>query len=128
MRVGRRDGVGEGGGGGGSGGRTMAAFAAAVFRVVASLGILFGPCPVDFADFADFEDAALPIFLIALAPAVDLVTLVGRCSDAVTREPDGLVDLTRGLLTGTPRAGNTSSTSSWSESTATRFAKGVFRG
>jgi hypothetical protein len=114
--VGRRDGVGEGGDRSGRRvGATagVAAFAAAVFRVVASLGILLGPCPVDLVDGTTLEGVPAPIFLIAMAPAVDLVTLVGRCSDAVTREPDALMDLTRSFVTGTtPKAGNTSSASS----------------
>jgi hypothetical protein len=59
---------------------------------------------------------------------VDLVTRVGRDSDEVTLPATREV-FTLGLLAGmTPRAGSTSSTSSESESTATRFAWGVFRG
>ena len=73
---------------------------------------------------------AVPVFRVAAA-AVDLVTLVGLCSDAVTREPMGRVGgLVLGLRIGkAPRAGSSSpASSSASESDATRFAAGVFRG
>jgi len=96
---------------------------------VASLGILLGPCPLVFTDDAPaFELAALPAFLMAAALADDLVTRVGRDSDDVTL-PAILNVLALGLLAGIrPRAGSSSFSSSRSESTATRFAWGVFRG
>jgi hypothetical protein len=95
---------------------------------VASLGILLGPCPLVFTDDAPaFELAAVPAFLMAAALADDLVTRVGRDSDDVTL-PAILKVLALGLLAGIRRAGSSSSSSSRSESTATRFAWGVFRG
>lgn len=64
------------------------------------------------------------------APAVDRVTRVGRCSDAVTpRVPDGfdtVFDLLR--VAGAFSAGKASFSSSSSVSSAVLFALGVFRG
>lgn len=120
MRVGNRDGVGEGGARGRRAAGVGARAVAAVFRAVvpaASLGILLGPCPL--------------VTGFRVTPAVDLNTRVGRCSEAVAREPVPRMEV---FLTGgtTPRAGNTSalssSSSSSSESTATLFATGVFLG
>jgi uncharacterized membrane protein YedE/YeeE len=92
------------------------AVAGAVVRV-ASLGILLVPCPVVVGGFR------------LAPPAVDLNTRVGRCSEAVTLDPVARIGaLVFGLGT-SPSAGNTSAvSSSSSESTATRFAMGVFLG
>ena len=98
-----------------------------MLRVVASLGILFGPWPEDFAGDEGFE-APAPVLRIAKAPTVDLVTLVGRCSEEVTPRDPVVWDDFSLLRTGTtPKAGSTSSSSS-SESRASRLATGVFRG
>lgn len=110
--------------------------AAAVPRAVAPVpnrGILLGAWPLGLEDFKVVEEGMMlvPAFRVAAAAAVDLVTRVGLCSEAVTREPIGRVvgDLAFVLRGGTmPRAGNSSPSSSRSESDATRFAAGVFRG
>jgi hypothetical protein len=91
-----------------------AAFAAPVFLVVASLGILLGGLVG--------EDAPPPVLRMFAAPAVDLVTLTGRCSDVVA-PLGGLFNIGREIL----KAGSTSSSSS-SESTAALFVFGVFLG
>jgi hypothetical protein len=110
-RVGRRDGVGMG-----ScvefcrvcAEAATAALAAAVVRVVASLGILLGPCPLVLAG----DDVGAVFFRITAAFAVDLVTRAGRASDEVSM-PATLDVFTRGLLLGTsPKAGSWSSSSS----------------
>jgi hypothetical protein len=108
---------------------TAAAFAADVVFVVASRGILLGPWPEDLTGDAGVE-APVPVLRITAAPAVDLVTRVGRCSEEVTPLEVVALDgfsLVRGA---TPSAGSISSvsSSSESESCATRLATGVFRG
>ena len=125
----REGGGGDGGGGGGcrrvAGTAATAAFAAPGVRVVASLGILLGPCCEPFTGDS-VPDA--PAFRMAAALAVDRVTRVGRDSDDVTL-PATLDVLTFGRVIGAmPSAGRTSSVSSESESDATRFTCGVFRG
>jgi hypothetical protein len=92
-----------------------AAFAAPVFLVVASLGILLGGLVG--------EDVPPPVLRMFAAPAVDLVTLTGRCSDVVAPLVGGLFNIGREI----PKAGSTSSSSS-SESTAALFVFGVFLG
>lgn len=138
ISVGSLDGTGDGGGcgrrvetGWGCGMPELAAeaaataFAADVVLVVASLGILFGPC----AEYFVWDAMPVPVLRMTEAPAVDLVTRAGRCSDAVTpRDVDAFVVLSRFRTGATPNAGRTSSVSSSSESCANRLAIGVFRG
>lgn len=105
-----------------------AAFAADVVLVVASRGILLGGCPEDLTGDIGVE-APAPVLRITAAPAVDLVTRVGRCSEAVTPLDVVALDGFSRARGATPSAGNTSSvSSSESESCATRLAMGVFRG
>lgn len=127
-KVGNRDGVGDGGGWG-----TLRVEGAPVPLVVvlravvppANLGILFGGC----ADGLVVVDGGFR-WLVATA---DRSTRVGRCSDAVPLAPVCRVAvLARCRVTGgaAPRAGRVSSASTFSssESTAIRFATGVFLG
>lgn len=123
MRVGRREGEGEGGARSvrrlpGIGARAVDAAVVRAEVPVASLGILLGPWP-------EVEGG-----LREAPPPVDRNILdVGRCSDTVAREPIvrvGALALGRECI---PRAGRTSSTStSSSESTGGLFAFGVFLG
>jgi len=105
IRVGSRDGVGEGGARGGrrAAGVTARAGPTTVFRAdvpAASLGILFGPCLAVVGGFR------------VTPPAVDLNTRVGRCSEAVAFGPVarmGAFPLGFGTISS---AGNTSALSS----------------
>lgn len=143
INVGSLDGTGEGGGKGRrvdigrkcwdvesewAAEAAAAALAADIFRVLASLGILLGPCPTDFTGEAGVV-APAPALRIASAPAVDLVTRVGRCSDDVTPRAVAGCDTFNLVRAGASRnVGSTSSDSSSSESRATRLVRGVFRG
>ena len=99
----------------------------------ASRGILFGACPFAFTPLAVVSavDAVAAVRRAAATPAAERVTRVGRCSDAVPRTPTGRAlwgfDFRRTGAGATPRAGRTSSSSA-SESVATRFVIGVLRG
>jgi hypothetical protein len=137
--VGRREGI-------GGGARVIAclevavaaARAAAVVLVVASRGILLGPCfaPTPFTGDSgvdsEFElTAAVPARRMLAAPAVDRVTRVGRCSDAVTPRAADTFDMVFDLLRvvgGALIAGRVSFSSSSSVSSAILFALGVFLG
>ena len=128
--VGSRDGVGDGGGWGTLRDEGAPGPLIAVLRVVvpaASRGILLGGCTDVFTPVADGGFR----WLVA---AADRRTRVGRCSDAVPLAPVCRVAVrARCRVTGgaAPRAGRVSSASSRSsssESTATRFAIGVFLG
>jgi len=77
-RVGNREGVGGGRRVRGAATPAAAAFAAPVLRVVASLGILFGGFTEAPLSAEAVAAAAPPVLLIFAAPAVDLVTRVGR--------------------------------------------------
>ena len=95
------------------------AFAADVVLVVASLGILLGPFADDLAGDASVGVVAAPVPALRMmeAPAVDLVTRVGRCSDAVIPRVvvafDGFILFRAG---GAASDGNASSSASSSES------------
>jgi hypothetical protein len=108
------------------------ALEADVVLVAASLGILFGPFAEAFTGDtgpAGTVAAPVPVFRIADAPAVDLVTRVGRASEAVMPRDavtfDVLILFRAG---GAASDGRTSVSSSSSESSARRLAAGVFRG
>lgn len=130
--VGNLDGVGDGGGWGTLRVEGAPTPLVAVLRVVApdaSLGILFGGCAVVLAAPLVWVEGGFRW----LVPTAERSTRVGRCSDAVALDPVcRVVVLTRCLATGgaAPRAGRVSSASpfSSSESTAIRFATGVFLG
>lgn len=130
--VGNLDGVGDGGGWGTLRDEGAPTPLVVVLRVVvpaASLGILFGGCADVFAALVAVEGGFRWLTVTA-----DRRTRVGRCSDAVPLAPVCRVAvLARCRVTGgaAPRAGSVSSASSpfsSSESTATRFAMGVFLG
>lgn len=88
------------------------AFAAEVVRVVANLGILLGPWREDLA--GEEGGGAIPVLRMFAAPAVDLVTRAGRCSEEVTpRGPGGFPFRAVGMNF---RSGSMSSESSSSES------------
>lgn len=139
IKVGRRDGTGDGGGlgrrvGTGRGAAfafakdaAWSAFAAEVVLVVANRGILFGPCAGGFIGEAGVVTALL-VFLIWAALAVDRVTRLGRCSEAVTPREDDFEGFTLVRTGAAPKAGRTSSDSSVSESCASRLDAGVLRG
>ena len=131
--VGNRDGVGDGGGWGTLRDEGAPTPLAAVLRVVvpaASLGILFGGCRDVFVTVLVAVEGGFRWLTVT----ADRRTRVGRCSDAVPLVPVCRVAvLARCRVTGgaAPRAGSVSSASSpfsSSESTATRFAMGVFLG
>lgn len=132
-KVGSLDGVGDGGGWGTLREEGAPVPLAAVLRVAvpaASLGILFGGC----SDVFTAVLAAVEGGFRWLAVTAERKTRVGRCSDAVPLAPVcRVVVLARCRVIGgaAPRAGRVSSASSpssSSESTATRFAMGVFLG
>lgn len=134
-RVGRREGIGEGGAACRE--PAPAALAAAVVLVVASRGILFGPCLVPGTLTGSSGTAAVvvgmfvvPALRILEAPAVDRVTRVGRCSEAVTPRVavgfETVLDLLRVVAFNAGRA--SCSSSSTSDSSAPLFAFGVLRG
>lgn len=123
--------------------------AAAVPRAVvpfASRGTLLGAWPFGCAlvvrvvamDVAERTAVAVPgLRVFAAAAAVERVTRVGRCSDAVTRVPSGrdvgLGRIERVAVGATPSAGSTSwsssaSSSSESRTVEVRLAAGVLRG
>lgn len=109
-----------------------AARAAPVVLVVANRGILFGPCFILFPLDGESDVvvvAIIPARRMFAAPAVDRVTRVGRCSDAVTPRAgcfDTVLDLLR--VAGAFKAGRISFSSSSSVSSTNLFALGVFRG
>lgn len=133
VNVGSLDGVGDGGGWGILRDEGAPTPLTAVLRVIApaaNLGILFGGCAdIFFAALVAVEGG-----FRWLTATADRRTRVGRCSDAVPLAPVCRVAvLARCRVTGgaAPRAGRVSSASSpfsSSESTATRFAIGVFLG
>lgn len=132
-KVGSFEGVGDGGGWGTLRDEGAPTPLVTVLRVVvpaASLGILFGGCADAFAAALVAVEGGFRWLVVT----ADRKTRVGRCSDAVPLAPVCRVAvLTRCLVTGgaAPRAGRVSSAScpfSSSESTATRFAIGVFLG
>lgn len=116
--MGKREGTGDGG----CRGRRDAIAVAVVPRAVVPLvsrGILFGDWP--FADLSVRRVVVVVVVdatptVVLLAAATDRVTLVGLCSDAVTREPIRRVDAGFCLVlrTGgaTPKVGRTSVSSS----------------
>lgn len=138
--VGRREGMGDGGfrslrvvGAAVTSLTTLASFVPRTLVPFARRGILFGACPFAFTPFAVVSAVAVAAVRRAAAatPAVERVTRVGRCSDAVPRTAGRALcgfDFRRTGAGATPRAGRTSPSSSASESLATRFAMGVLRG